>query len=410
MMMKKNSLRQLILATAAAGALLSAPGVSQAQGLFAPVVKVDDQVVTNFELTQRIAFLELLNTPGDLEELALEQLIDDRLREQAARSVNLQLLDGALENAVEEFAARGNLKTEQFLELTAAEGIEKETVFAFVRSNLIWRELVRARFGRRVSVTETDIDRAMEALGSRASVRVLLSEVIIPLQPGYEAQITEIAEQVATIDSFGDFTEAAKRFSAAPTKETGGKLGWLPISQLPPALRPVLLGLEPGETTSVIPMQGALAVFQMRSIAESAYRAPDIAAVEYASLTIPGGRTPETLATAAGVAAAVDTCDDLYGENFGKSADLLTVTSAAPKDLPRGIAVELAKLDSGEVSYNLSTASGDIQLLMLCGRSPVLAQDASREDVTRQLRNEQLEGFANGYLEELRANARIIKR
>jgi peptidyl-prolyl cis-trans isomerase SurA len=39
-----------------------------------------------------------------------------------------------------------------------------------------------------------------------------------------------------------------------------------------------------------------------------------------------------------------------------------------------------------------------------------LAQDASREDVTRQLRNEQLEGFANGYLEELRANARIIKR
>ncbi|WP_412562957.1 peptidylprolyl isomerase [Thalassobius sp. MITS945101] len=100
---------------------------------------------------------------------------------------------------------------------------------------------------------------------------------------------------MALIDNYTDFAAAAKQYSAAATRDQGGKLGWLPINRLPEPLRPVLLGLEPGETSSVIPMQGALAIFQMRSIAETAYRAPTIAAVEYAAYRLPGGRTPENL-------------------------------------------------------------------------------------------------------------------
>lgn len=406
--MMKTNMRRIFLAAATAGALLSGAAPSMAQGLFAPVIKVDDQVITRFELEQRIAFLTLINTPGNLEKLAREQLIDDRLKEVAARSIGVQVGDDAIAGGVAEFAARGNLKPEQFLELAAQEGVEKETIFAFVRSGLMWRQVVGARFAPRVSVSENDIDRAMDALGNRASVRVLLSEVVIPLREGYEEQIAEIAEQVAQIDNYADFAQAAERFSAARTRETGGKLGWLPINQLPEPLRPVLLSLAPAETTSVIPMQGALAVFQMRGIAENAYRAPEIAAVEYAALYLPGGRSAETLAEAAWIESEVDTCDDLYGENYGLAPERLDHQSLAPKDLPRDIAVELGKLDAGEVSTNLTRANGqELIFLMMCGRTPALAEDTSREDVSRQLRNQQLESFANAYLDELRTDARI---
>lgn len=412
-MMKQTMRQTLLAATLIAGTFGAAIATSPAaaQGLFSPVIRVNDQVINRYEIEQRATFLELINVPGDPVEVAREQLVEDRLKMLAARRFGFKLNDVDLQNGLAEFAGRANLKPDVFLQEIAKEGVDKETVLYYIEVQLTWREIIRGRFGPRVSVTEADIDKAMDALGSRAAVQVLLSEVIIPLQPGYEEQIKEIADQVALIDNFTDFAAAAKQYSAAATRDQGGKLGWLPINRLPEPLRPVLLGLEPGETSAVIPMQGALAIFQMRSIAETAYRAPRIAAVEYASYRLPGGRTPENLVKAAKIAGELDTCDDLYGTNFGQADALLDRVTAAPADLPRDIAVELAKLDDNEVSYTLTANEGqDLLMLMLCGRSAELGEDASREQVSLQLRTQQLESFAQGYLEELRSEARIYEK
>lgn len=411
--MKQTMRQTLLAATLIAGTFGAAIATSPAaaQGLFSPVIRVNDQVINRYEIEQRATFLELINVPGDPVEVAREQLVEDRLKMLAARRFGFKLNDVDLQNGLAEFAGRANLKPDVFLQEIAKEGVDKETVLYYIEVQLTWREIIRGRFGPRVSVTEADIDKAMDALGSRAAVQVLLSEVIIPLQPGYEEQIKEIADQVALIDNFTDFAAAAKQYSAAATRDQGGKLGWLPINRLPEPLRPVLLGLEPGETSAVIPMQGALAIFQMRSIAETAYRAPRIAAVEYASYRLPGGRTPENLVKAAKIAGELDTCDDLYGTNFGQADALLDRVTAAPADLPRDIAVELAKLDDNEVSYTLTANEGqDLLMLMLCGRSAELGEDASREQVSLQLRTQQLESFAQGYLEELRSEARIYEK
>lgn len=404
-------IRQVLFAAVTAGAMTMAPLSATAAGLFSPVIHVGDQVVTRFELDQRRALLEVLNTAGDLDKLAREQLIDDRLKLTAARGFGVTVSEAAVDSGLKEFASRGNLSPEDFLKLLGQEGIDPETVRAYIRVGLIWRDVVGGLFSARVSVSESDIDKAMDALGNRAALQVLLSEVIIPLQPGYEEQISKIADQVALIEDFKSFEEAAARYSAAPTKENGGKLNWLPITRLPANLRPVLLGLNPGETTNVIPMQGALAVFQMRSIAETAYRAPTVAAIEYAALYLPGGQSAETQAQATALRGRVDTCDDLYGENYGKDPALLDRISLAPKDLPRDIALELAKLDENEVSTALTRNEGqDLVFLMMCGRTPQLGTDTSREEVSVQLRNQQLDGFANGYLEELRAETRIVSK
>jgi hypothetical protein len=62
--------------------LMTAAPVS-AQNLFAPVAKVNESVVTEFEVQQRQRFLEVLNAPGATREGALTSLIDERLRNEA---------------------------------------------------------------------------------------------------------------------------------------------------------------------------------------------------------------------------------------------------------------------------------------------------------------------------------------
>lgn len=188
-------------------------------------------------------------------------------------------------------------------------------------------------------------------------------------------------------------------------------MNWLPLGDLPPALQPVILALSPGQVTAPIPLPNAIALFQLRDIEEAGDATPSYSAIEYAIYYIAGGRTPEALRQAQEVRARVDSCDDLYAVAKGQPPEALERTSQAPREIPRDIAIELAKLDAGEISTALTRNNGQVlALLMLCGRTAELNQDASREEVANALAQQRLSEFANSYLEQLRANALIVEK
>jgi peptidyl-prolyl cis-trans isomerase SurA len=126
---------------------------------------------------------------------------------------------------------------------------------------------------------------------------------------------------------------------------------------------------------------------------------------------MPGGRSDETLAKARVLAGRVDRCDDLYGVAKGQPAEVLERGTLAPAEVPTDIAYELSKLDPGEVSTALTRANGQtLVFLMLCGRTTKLNEDVNREEFSIGLRNRRLTALADGYLAQLRADARIINR
>ena len=139
---------------------------------------------------------------------------------------------------------------------------------------------------------------------------------------------------------------------------------------------------------------------------------PEFSAIDYAAYYLPGGRTEANLTQVAQIRATVDTCNDLYGLAKGQPEEVLQRLASTPADLPRDVALELAKLDRGEISANLTRPAADggeaLMVLMLCGRTAAGAEDASREQVTNQLRGQRLESYASGYLAQLLSDARII--
>jgi peptidyl-prolyl cis-trans isomerase SurA len=190
-------------------------------------------------------------------------------------------------------------------------------------------------------------------------------------------------------------------------------------------LRPLVLGLAPGEVTDPLPLDGAVALFQLRDIEETDVPEPSYSAIEYAAYYIPGGRTDAALSRAAEVAAQTDTCDDLYGIAQDQTANVLERGTKVPGEIPDDIAISLSRLDPGEVSYDVTRANGQtLVLLMMCGRSetpediaPVAAVDEDGEvaapdetaQLSAQIASRRLESFADGYLERLKAEARIIE-
>lgn len=380
-----------------------------AQG-FGPAIKVNDRVITKYELDQRARMLRLFRTPGDIAEQSAEQLIDDRLRLQAAAELGIEPTQEQIAEGMTEFAGRANLTADQFLTALQQGGVAPETFRDFVRAGVAWRDLVGAKFGSKIQISEQQIDRAIATGGaSGATVQVLMSEIFLPIEPGKEEETRALANQIrrGSADAFG---RAAREYSSAPTAGAGGRVNWVPVSNLAPNLRGVILGLRPGQISEPVEMDGQIALFLLRAVEETDSRAPTYTAVEYAAYYMAGGRSEQTLAQAAKIKARVDTCDDLYGVAKGQPAEVLERGTKTPGEIPEDIALELAKLDAGEVSTNLTRSNGQtLVFLMMCGRSLDMSGAVSREGVALDIQNRRLASFANGYLQQLRSEARIIR-
>ena len=382
-------------------------GPATAQSQFAPAITVNDRVVTNYELTQRKRLLELFRTTGDIDKQARDGLIEDRLKEQEMERVGLRLNDDALNAAMEEFAGRANMNLAQFTTMLGQNGIDEVTLRDFVRVGVSWRDYVRGRFNRQVTVTEADVDRAIARQGSGGSeIEVLLSEIIIPAPPERAADAARVAAQIARLRSYAAFEDAARQVSALPSRTDGGRLGWLPITNYPPQLRGLLLDLRPGEVTEPIDITNGIALFQMRGVREVARRAQAPSSIAYATYAVPGGANAR--AAAAEIADQLDTCDDLYGIARNQPPEVLTRVDLPPAQIPDDIALELARLDPGEVSFNLTRDNGQtLVLLMLCGRTAVGQEGLDRNAVSNQIRSQRLAGLANALIADLQASATI---
>lgn len=401
----------LLAALALPLALAPLPRAALAQGLFSPVITVNGDAITGYELEQRALLLQILNAPGDRMELAREALIEDRLKQQAADAVDLTIPPEDVEKGIDDFAARTNLSTEEVLKALEEAGVSKQTLRDFVKMNLLWRDYVGARFGARARPSDAEIDRALGRGGASGGIQVLLSEVIIPVTPQTAAQVEGLAEQIARLDSYDAFSAAATQYSASDSRAQGGRLGWMPITRLPAPLQPVILDLKKGEVSPPLALPNAVALFQMRGIRETGVSAPRYAKIDYASYLIPGGRSPEALASARQIIDRIDTCDDLYGINKDRPEELLERKSQAPGEIPRDVALELAKLDRGETSTALTRNNGQtLVLLMLCNRTAAATADTSREQIANALIEQRLQSFAASHLQQLRADALIVEK
>lgn len=405
-------LAPLVTCAALLGAtLLGAPHPVAAQS-FGPAIRVNDRVITEYELDQRARMLQVFSTPGDPAELAREQLIEDRLKADAAERFGLSPDAAEVNAAMGQFASQASMDTEQFIAALAQEGVAEQTFRDFIASSVVWRQVVRGLFSAKVNVTEEEVDRAIANQGQGGGVQVLLSEIFIPTARNPEAA-ADLARQISQLTSIDAFANAARQYSAAPSRGNGGRINWMNISNLPPALQPVIMGLRPGEVTEPQQVSGALALFQLRAIQESTATRQDYSAIEYARYFIPGGRSPEALAKAGEIAGSIDTCDDLYGVAQGQPEEVLDRVSQAPAEIPSDIGLELAKLDDNEVSTALTANGGQtLVFLMLCGRTPDGLGgegEIDRAAVLQQLQNRRLGSYAEGYLAQLRSEARIVE-
>jgi peptidyl-prolyl cis-trans isomerase SurA len=192
--------------------------------------------------------------------------------------------------------------------------------------------------------------------------------------------------------------------SRAASAQTGGRVDWVPLAQLPAPVAAAVLPLRPGQVSEPVDLGAFVGIFLLRALDDSPTAAAPPVSIDWAEYLIPGGRTPEALAAAARVRAQVDTCDDLYGLAQDQPQSLIREVRPVG-EIPDALRAQLALLDENEVSTVL-TSGANLRFVMLCGRV-VEPGEGAFETLGQQLLNQRLESYASSFLDELRADAII---
>ncbi|OHC54730.1 MAG: hypothetical protein A3D16_11375 [Rhodobacterales bacterium RIFCSPHIGHO2_02_FULL_62_130] len=385
----------------AAFALGLAQAAAAQSSPFAPVRIINDKVISQYELDQRVIFLTLLRQPGDPVEEALRGLTQDKLQLWIGEQFGVTVTPEQILAGMEEFAARANLTPEQFVEAIGQAGMDSESFRDFIKSGLVWRDVVRGKFGPGITISEADIDRALAGYVPLSVPQVDVSEIVIPATGnGRDAALALARRLKIDLSVKGDFEAAARAHSAGPTAGNGGHLAKQRLTSLPEDAISVVRRLKPDEVSEPVVMEDRVVLYKMHAISDEQLSGPGELVLEYAQFLMPAGED------AAALRARVDTCDDLYTVAKGLPEDRLQRDSLPLSAVPSDISAALTLLDVGESTTALQR-SGYQVFLMLCNRGYDKALVPLREDVRAQLLNQRLAALAEVYMEELRSEAII---
>ena len=358
-------------------------------------------VITKYDLDQRILFFKALNFPGNHRREAEKSLIDDRLKEKAAKKLGIKVNQKAIDYEMKKFAELANLTTEQFAANLKKAGVDELTWESYMKIPILWFKTINRKFYTKISDSNQKRQDASQK-DVRSEAQVLLTEIIVPLKQGTEEETNLTVNMLRKINSLEKFSEAAFKYSAAPTRKLGGKITWQNISNLPAAVKPLVSGLSVGEVTEPLLIPGGVALFQLRDIRESKYKRKKAMFVDFIEITFPNNKKTKSF-----IIENVFVCDDLYSFSKSTKNTKLIRKNVKVGSLPKNFTSTLAELDENEYIFDDNNATS--KLIMVCGRDQKekpLESDAN--EIESNNVNKRMFNLANSYLENLRQEAHIV--
>lgn len=402
-----------------------------AQEKKAPVVElrilavVNDEPISAFDLSQRLNFIiRLSRLPDDLKTRralaprVLRSLVDEALKLQEAKSLNINVTEGEINRALARVEQQNSLRPGQIKPFLKSRGIAPETLIRQIKAAIGWPAVIRRKFLRSVVVSEEEIDKALaqykEALNKPSH---LASEIFLPVDdPNDEDQIRQNAEKIiAELKQGAEFALLARQFSQSASARNGGDLGWVKPGELAPDVEAELAKLQPGQVTDPIRTATGFYILYLRKRRAASSATQDATVVlRQILLPVPANAPQSDWESQASLARTIR-------ETANGCADFSTISrelgSRLSGNLGRVKISELpADLRKTVSTIHVGTASpplrveGGLRVIMVCDRSAPTSRIPNRARIRRILQGRHLEARARRHLRDLRQSAIIEYR
>jgi peptidyl-prolyl cis-trans isomerase SurA len=185
--------------------------------------------------------------PG-LRKKAMDELIEERLKVQEAKRLNVVAGDDEVDRLISGIASRNKMDLKQFDDHMKSLGAGVSTMKSRFKAMLSWKNVIRRQFGHRVAITTRDLDRAVAQ--TDADDRTELNVQLITLLYAKNLGQSELARRLQEASELRSrFTGCSMTGSLAKT--AGGarfsNLGPTEAAKIPEPARTMLLNASDGE-------------------------------------------------------------------------------------------------------------------------------------------------------------------
>ena len=136
--------------------------ISQSINSFKVVAEVNDQIITNFEIDQRIKMLQTFGAKSISKQDIMNSLINERLYTYSAIELEVLPNQSEIDKGLNDFAKRGNLSKKDLLAYLESRNISKETLIAYITSGLTQRKVIQKKFVNNIIISQSDIASAID--------------------------------------------------------------------------------------------------------------------------------------------------------------------------------------------------------------------------------------------------------
>jgi peptidyl-prolyl cis-trans isomerase SurA len=210
---------------------------------------------------------------------ALEEIIDERIKVQAAKKLNIPVNEADVTASIMEIAKKNGKDEKAFAAMLAGMGVNINSMKDRFRAGIAWRDVVRRQFGHQISIGQQDIEKAVASAAGGAKSGTLTDLALVKVLLPFPAKSDEKAKAAR----FADAEMIRQKFTncrAAPglvQTVSGAKLedlGTKEASVFPEPTRSVLINAKVGEMTPPSYGAGGVELYaicdrQQRSVAES---------------------------------------------------------------------------------------------------------------------------------------------
>jgi peptidyl-prolyl cis-trans isomerase SurA len=264
------------------------PGQSANAPIDAIAVIVNDEVITQRELNERVATIvqrmqqQKLALPdaAELRKQVLERMIVERAQLQLAKEMGVRVDDNMLDRAIGRIAEQQKMTVQQLRNQMEKEGTTFASFREEIREEIIMQRLREYEVDNKITIGEAEVDNFIAAEKAAASEQFELniSQIMVRIpenaSPDVIGQRQKRAEEVLRqLRTGADFAKMAATYSDASDALQGGAVGWRPGGALPPIFAEALNKLKPGQNTPIIKSAAGFHILKLvdkRSMADAA--------------------------------------------------------------------------------------------------------------------------------------------
>ena len=136
--------------------------IAQSSNTFNVAVEVNDQIITNYEISQRIKMLETFGAKSVSKKEVINSLINERLFTYSAIELEALPNNSEINKGLDDFAKRGNLNKKDLLAYLDSRNISQETLIAYITSGLTQRKVIQKKFVNNIIISQGDVASAID--------------------------------------------------------------------------------------------------------------------------------------------------------------------------------------------------------------------------------------------------------